>query len=223
MAETEYSTEIAAPVERVWSYVEDLNAWAPLMVGFQKLEVVDDRRSIWTLRGDVGILAREVDIQADITLWDPLRRVEFTVTGITERIEGEGVFILESLVDADLSPTEAAKTQGSADPPKRAKKLSLFKRLQYAIGRAVFRRMKRRSAKATPAPADVEDVQSTAPQPDASAASPATSGPAQSRLSFRLQIALAGPMAPMLEVLMGPMLEPAAKDLADGIRQAVEA
>jgi hypothetical protein len=30
-------------------------------------------------------------------------------------------------------------------------------------------------------------------------------------------------MAPMLELLMAPMLEPAAQDLADGIRKAVEA
>ena len=99
MPEIEYSVQIAAPVEQVWAYVEILPNWAHLMIGFQKLDLVDDRRSIWTLRGNVGILSREVDIQADITLWEPLRRVEFEITGLTERISGEGSFTLARVGD----------------------------------------------------------------------------------------------------------------------------
>ena len=47
MPEVTYSTEIRATPEEVWAYVEDLNNWAPFVIGFQKLEIVDDRRSIW--------------------------------------------------------------------------------------------------------------------------------------------------------------------------------
>ena len=224
MPETEYSAEIAAPVERVWSFVEVLENWAPYLVGFEKFEQVDDRRSIWTLRGDVGILSREVDLQADITLWEPLRRVEFTVTGLTERLEGSGSFLLETLENAGGSGVGSevgsaggtgTRDAGGADRP--ARRPSFFKRLRLAIARSLLRRITRRSARSrSPEPA-VEHA-----PPTADAADSLGDGRERSRLTFRLQMSVGGPMAPMVELLMAPMLEPAAQDLADAIRRAVE-
>jgi carbon monoxide dehydrogenase subunit G len=198
MPEIAHSVRIAAPVERVWAYVEELPNWAPLMIGFQKLELVDDRRSIWTLRGDVGILSREVDIQADITLWEPMRRVEFTVAGLTERITGEGSFTLDS-----------AAGPGAATPAAAAR-TGLLRRLRTAVVRFMLRRVT-----STPLRRPV------APAVPAVPAVPAAGGPG-SLLTFHLTVSPGGPMAPMLELLMAPMLEPAAEDLADGIRKALE-
>jgi carbon monoxide dehydrogenase subunit G len=199
MPEIEHSVRIDAPVERVWAYVEKLPNWAPLMIGFQKLQLVDDRRSIWTVRGDVGILSREVDIQADITLWEPLQRVEFTVTGLTERLTGQGSFVLEPA-------GEQGPAAGSASPQAATPRVPLLRRLRMAVARFLLRRVMsspaRRSAPAGPGPA-------------------AAGGPG-SVLTFRLRVSPGGPMAPMLELLMGPMLEPAAEDLAEGIRKALQ-
>jgi carbon monoxide dehydrogenase subunit G len=192
--------QIGAPVERVWAYVEKLPNWAPFMVGFQKLQLVDDRRSIWTLRGDVGILSREVDIQADITLWEPLRRVEFTVTGLTERLTGAGSFVLEPA--GGQGPAA-----GSASPPAAARRIPLLRRLRRAVARFLLRRVMSPPAQ-PPAPA--------APGPPAAAGGPGAA------LTFHLKISPGGPMAPMLELLMAPMLEPAAEDLAEGIRKALQ-
>lgn len=200
MPETEYRAEIAAPVEAVWAFVEVLENWAPSMVGFEKLEVVDDRRSIWTLRGDVGVLSRAVDVQADITRWEPRRRVEFTVTGLTERLDGHGFFLLEPVEGGEGGPAAAA----DAAPRPR-----LATRLRRAIARFVLRRITRRRARPRPRPA---------PPP-----APALATGTRSRLTFKLEVRVGGPMAPMVELLMAPMLEPAAQDLADAIRRAVEA
>jgi hypothetical protein len=41
-------------------------------------------------------------------------------------------------------------------------------------------------------------------------------------MSFELRLTPGGPMAPMFELLMAPLLEPAAEDLAAGIRGVLE-
>jgi carbon monoxide dehydrogenase subunit G len=198
MPEIEHSVRINAPVERVWAYVEKLPNWAPLMIGFQKLELVDDRRSIWKLRGDVGILSREVDIQADITLWEPLQRVEFTVTGLTERLTGEGSFVLE--------PAAGQEPAAGSASPQAAPRAPLLRQLRTAVARFLLRRV----------------ASSPAHRPAPAAPGPEAAGGPGSVLTFHLKVSPGGPMAPMLELLMAPMLEPAAEDLAEGIRKALQ-
>jgi carbon monoxide dehydrogenase subunit G len=227
MPEVEYATVVAAPVDRVWSYVEDLTHWCHLMVGYQALEIVDDRQSIWTLRGDVGILTREVRIRVDITEWVPRERVRFVVTGLTERLEGGGAF----LMGASEPAGEDAAAAGTEPKPRRD---GLLRRLRFRIARALLRRVGRKAAAAHATQVADGAATSTAPARDAAArnaaarngtAGSAAAGPATggtSRLVFQLKVSPLGPMAPMLDLLMAPMLEPAAQNLADGIKEALE-
>jgi hypothetical protein len=230
MPEVEYATTVAAPVERVWAYVEDLNQWCHLMIGYEALEIIDDRHSVWTLRGDVGILTREVKVAVEITEWIPRERVTFVVTGITERLEGGGAFLMAAVPDgsepdADGGPGTGDSAAGStsvAETP-RPKKLGL----RFRIARAILRRVGRKAAKAQAAQAAARAERAATPATTAPVAVN-TVNPAHapavgsSRLTFELRISPLGPMAPMLDLLMSPMLEPAAHDLADGIRAAVE-
>jgi carbon monoxide dehydrogenase subunit G len=209
MIEADYTIELDVPVQRVWEYVETIPNWAPFVIGFQKLELVDERRSIWTLRGDVGILTRQVDIQADITTWDPLRRAEFTITGLTERLGGRGSFDLVALDGTSEGGPAGTPVTGPARPHRDGP----LRRLRFAIARFLLRRLNRRSKSATPVAAPA----SAGPAP---AAAPAGSG--GSRLVFHLEVAPAGPMAPMIELLMAPMIEPAAQDFLRNVRAALE-
>jgi carbon monoxide dehydrogenase subunit G len=208
----EYTVKIATPVERVWAFVEHLPNWAPLMVGYQKLEEVTDRQSVWTLKGDLGILAREVDLRADITTWKPNERVEFTLTGLTEALTGSGVFTLARAgapgAQGDVSaPDDAAAPPAASRGPGGIR--AWFIRLQQ---RVVRRAMKRaagadeavRAAATRLAPAGGQDGETSV-------------------LTFQLDLKPGGAMAPMLELLMAPMLEPAVIDLSEGIRAALEA
>ncbi|ROO60810.1 hypothetical protein EDC02_2727 [Micromonospora sp. Llam0] len=248
MIEASYTLDIDVGVDEVWSFVEVIPNWAHFLVGFQKLDLVDDRRSIWTLRGDVGVLAREVDLQADITVWEPGRRAEFTITGLTERITGQGSFDIEPLdvptsapggataagpadaSQADGSPANGSPTSGEQRRPARGDEQTrpgLLRRIRFAVAGRLLRWLNRRRAThppAGPVAADGPPAAATeAAAVDRESGPPTSPRTGRSRLRFHLQLTPGGPMAPMVELLMGPMVEPTAEDFLRNIRQALEA
>lgn len=199
MSEIEYAVLVNAPVDRVWTFIEDFQNWARFVIGYQKMQIVDDKRSIWTLRGDMGMLAREVDIQVDITEWVPGELVEFQIVGLTERISGSG-----SMVMTAVQPGEEV-IEGVVGSEKGG--ASWGKRLQAKVARSVIDRVTKESDEDEAAEAD----ESAGPY-DGEA----------SRLTGRLRLQPGGAMAPMIDMLMAPMLRPAAEDLVRGIRGALE-
>src|ERR1700691_4767033 len=90
MPEVEYTTQVARPREAVWEFVKDMNNWAPYLTGYQTHEVLSETDSIWTLKGDVGVLARVVKLKAHGTEWDRPERVASTLTGVNEQVNGDG-------------------------------------------------------------------------------------------------------------------------------------
>jgi carbon monoxide dehydrogenase subunit G len=93
MPEVEYKTIVKAPLEAVWDFVSDMNNWAPYLKGYQKFETLNDTESIWTLKGDIGVLCRVVQIKVIITEWREPDKVAFKLEGITERVTGSGTFL----------------------------------------------------------------------------------------------------------------------------------
>lgn len=219
MIEAEYDIDVAAATEVVWRYVEVIPNWAPFMVGFQNVKLVDDRRSIWTVRGDVGILARDVDIQVDITKWEPMSRVEFKLTGITERLTGEGSFDLTA-GDPPASVAVGAERGSGASPAVARPAGGWWRRLRNRLAMRLLRWVGRGSTKHPSAGASNAVAASGAADRDAAASSSASEG--RSHLAFKLKLAPLGPMAPMVELLMRPMVEPAAEDFMGKLRHALE-
>src|SRR5437773_942796 len=95
MPEVEYQTIIRRPRDAVWDFVKDMNNWAPFLTGYQKHEILSDTDSIWTLKGDVGVLSRTVQLQAHVTEWSGPGRVAFTLTGLNEPVQGGGTLVME--------------------------------------------------------------------------------------------------------------------------------
>lgn len=144
MPEVEYTTTVARPREQIWEFVKDMNNWAPFLTGYQRHEIVDERDSIWTLKGDVGVLARVVKLRAHITEWNGPERVEFTLTGINEQVDGGGELVMQPYTGEALA---------LPPPPKK----SWFRRLLEAFARMLFRRVHGPAvARALPAKADGE-------------------------------------------------------------------
>jgi carbon monoxide dehydrogenase subunit G len=108
MPEVEYTTTMALARDQVWAFVKDMNNWAPFLTGYQKHEILDETDSVWTLKGDVGILSRMVRLQAHITEWVDREKVTFTLTGLNEKVEGGGVLVMEDVV-ADAPAPVAPK------------------------------------------------------------------------------------------------------------------
>lgn len=105
MPETTCSRSLDAEPVRVWDYVKDMDNWAQFIMGHQAHELLDDKHSVWTVKGELGVLARTVVFEVDITEWIEPSRVRFTITGKTEQFDGEGSFLIGGQPDlAGLPP-----------------------------------------------------------------------------------------------------------------------
>ncbi len=94
MPEVAYTTAMRSPLDAVWAFVSDMNNWAPFLTGYQKHEIIDATDSLWTLKGEVGILSRKVELRAHVTEWVEPQRVSFTLTGLNEAVDGGGTLVL---------------------------------------------------------------------------------------------------------------------------------
>ncbi len=91
MPEVSYTTTLRIPHDQVWGFVKDMNNWAPFLTGYQAHEILSETDSLWTLKGDVGILSRTVKLKARVTEWSGPDKVTFTLEGLNEDVEGGGV------------------------------------------------------------------------------------------------------------------------------------
>jgi carbon monoxide dehydrogenase subunit G len=129
MPEVEYTTTINLAPETIWEFVKDMNNWAPFLTGYQKHEIIDDTDSIWTLKGDVGVLARRVELRAHVTEWSGPERVSFTLTGLNEEVDGGG--------ELTMGPAGARAPVTSM----AIEKPGLWRRMMNALFRFFFRLM----------------------------------------------------------------------------------
>jgi len=188
MPECEYATTMSAPPEVVWEFVKDMNNWAPFLTGYQKHVIIDDKDSIWTLKGDVGILSRTVELRAHVTEWNGPERVSFTLTGLNEQVEGGGSLVMSAY---------------QADAVAKPKRVFFLRRFGRAIMRFFFRLVNRK----TRAPKRLKAAAGVVPA---------------AQLSFTLRMEAGGPMAPLVNAMLGPALLPAAEDLANKIAAHIE-
>ena len=125
MPEVEYSTTMGLAPEAIWEFVKDMNNWAPFLTGYQKHTIESETDSVWTLKGDVGILSRQIELRAHVTEWNGPQRVAFTLTGLNEAVDGGGTLTISK--STGVSPRE--------------KREGLFRRVLQAIFRFLFRCM----------------------------------------------------------------------------------
>lgn len=189
MAEVEYSTTAKLPIGAIWDFVQEMDNWAPWVVGYQSHEKQSATESIWILKGDVGVLARTVKFQVTVTEWSGPERVSFALRGLNEPMQGSGAFVME-MCGAEGAPLPTAPRE------------SRLQRLLAAIARFFYRLRHGRAERI--------------------ARDGSGSAAAETRLSFRLRVDPGGPMAPMVNALMKPLLVPAAEDLANRILAHLE-
>lgn len=95
-----HKTELDLPIEKVWDFVSDMNRWAPLVPGYIEHELINDKQSTWTFKGDIGIMQKTVKLQIDITEWKEPSLVTFDLTGLNENFAGNGYFKAEAISDS---------------------------------------------------------------------------------------------------------------------------
>ncbi len=104
MAEIEYSTTARLPVEAIWEFVKEMDNWAPFITGYQGHEKQGEADSLWTLKGDVGVLQRRVQFRAHVTEWSGPERVRFELEGVNEQLTGSGSFTIGRYEETEASP-----------------------------------------------------------------------------------------------------------------------
>ncbi|MEN2768568.1 CoxG family protein [Ornithinibacillus xuwenensis] len=100
-----FSTELDLPIETIWDFVSDMNNWAPLVPGYIEHKIVNERQSTWKFKGDLGKIHKTVSMRIDITEWKEPTRVNFTLTGISENVTGNGYFEAKSITKYQTNMT----------------------------------------------------------------------------------------------------------------------
>jgi carbon monoxide dehydrogenase subunit G len=208
MAEAEYTTTARLPVGTIWDFVREMDHWAPMVTGYQGHVKESENDSVWTLKGDVGVLARVVRFRVHVSEWAGPTRVRFSLEGLNEPMKGEGLFEM-----APIGGAAAPTLEGPAAlrlPFWRRWTLALARsvsRWPVALARFLFRLRHGRVERAAPAADD---------------GTAGGAGAAGARLTFRLRIEPGGPMAPLVNAMMQPAMVPFAENLADRIMAHLE-
>lgn len=189
----EYSTSTKLPIETIWNFVKEMDNWADLVTGYQSHEKQSDEDSTWVLKGDLGPMSRMLKLQVHITEWNGPERVAFELKGINELMDGHGIF--------ELSTYEEEAVPGADAAPAERKNFIL--RLLEAIMRFFVRLL-------------------SGGAPERAATADAGPGEGMAKLTFKLEIKPGGPMAPMIDSLMKPVMLPAAEQLAGSIMVRLE-
>ena len=96
---------IDLPIEKVWSFVKDMDNWAPLIPGYISHMKFNDRLSTWEFYQDIGILKKKISLMVTIKEWIPPTKVRFDLKGLNEKFSGNGYFQAEALGESQTKVT----------------------------------------------------------------------------------------------------------------------
>ncbi|HVH20355.1 MAG TPA: SRPBCC family protein [Myxococcota bacterium] len=138
MAEHEHQIDTNVAPGTIWEFVREMDHWAPFLTGYQSHEKQSDSESVWTLKGDVGVLARTLRFRVLVTEWAGPERVTFALKGMNEPMAGEGAFSIQSIgASAPPAPPEPAPARGLASLWERIVRFFFRRARGPAVERAV--------------------------------------------------------------------------------------
>jgi len=196
MPEVEHSTQVTVPIGTVWNFVEDMGNWAPFLTGYQRHEVINRDESIWVVKGELGGLSRTAEFKVHVTEWREPELVTFTMEGIHEPVTGSGEFRAFDL-SAGEKPTLVEQTK----VPETG---NLLSRLWSRLSRWLLRKATKSNENLAIQAANREPING------------------KTQIIFKLKVNAGGATGPVLNLLLTPMLQPVAEDLANKIAEAVE-
>ena len=91
-----YSLELPVAIDKIWTFVSDINKWAPLVPGYIEHEIRSARQSTWAFKGDLGFMKKTIKLRIDIREWIEPTKVTFDLTGLSDNFGGSGYFEAET-------------------------------------------------------------------------------------------------------------------------------
>jgi carbon monoxide dehydrogenase subunit G len=92
MIDAEQSALVHVGIDKVWTYVKDIERWASIMPGYQTCEIIDENDSRWTLKVGVGGMIRTVRVQVHVEAWNGPGEVLFRYKLQGDPVEGGGAY-----------------------------------------------------------------------------------------------------------------------------------
>jgi len=87
-----HEMKVDLPIEKVWSFISDMDNWAPLVPGYLEHDILNDRQSTWKFIGEIGVVQKTVHLKIDIIKWQEPSKVTFNLSGLNENFKGNGYF-----------------------------------------------------------------------------------------------------------------------------------
>jgi carbon monoxide dehydrogenase subunit G len=87
-----YKVEVTLPIQSIWRFISVMDNWAPLVPGYLEHEIINDKESTWKFKSDLGVIKKKIHLKVDITSWIEPTKVTFNLTGINEKMTGQGYF-----------------------------------------------------------------------------------------------------------------------------------
>jgi carbon monoxide dehydrogenase subunit G len=100
-----HSVDLDVPISDIWSFVSDMNKWAPLVPGYMDHKILNDKQSTWSFKGDIGIMKKKIKLQIDIKEWVEPTLVTFDLTGLNENFSGNGYFEAKKMTESKTKMT----------------------------------------------------------------------------------------------------------------------
>lgn len=85
-----YKVQMDAGIREIWEFISSMNNWVPLLPGYVSHEHISETMSFWEFKTS-GLLSRKIKFRLDILQWREPSTIHFKVTGINEKILGEGI------------------------------------------------------------------------------------------------------------------------------------
>ncbi|GGH80646.1 carbon monoxide dehydrogenase subunit G [Pullulanibacillus pueri] len=108
------------PIHQVWDFVSDINKWAPLVPGYIEHQMLNDKQSTWTFKGNVKGIEKTMSVRIDIIEWQQPNKITFNLIGLNEKIDGNGYFL------AELSEQNNIQMTGFLDITAKGLKAPLY-------------------------------------------------------------------------------------------------
>jgi carbon monoxide dehydrogenase subunit G len=90
MANGKHTIELPVSIEKVWTYIRDIDNWAATVPGYEEHEIVNEKQSTWAIKGDMGILKKTAKLQVEINEWVEPKKVAFQFRSLSEDFVGKG-------------------------------------------------------------------------------------------------------------------------------------
>ncbi|PFA62160.1 carbon monoxide dehydrogenase [Bacillus sp. AFS015802] len=140
-----YQMNVCGSRSDVWTFIRNMDAWAPLVPGYKEHVMHSDRQSTWEFHVHYGMVKKKIHVKVLITDWNEPSEVRFTLNGINQRFTGAGFFKAEEL-DGALTRMTGSLSIESTSPLAKLLQTTfdnmiaeLTKELTMAVGKAIER------------------------------------------------------------------------------------